>query len=113
MRTKDLTVRMSVVAAAAMAVTAVAPLPPAAAETAQETINRLQASGYTVTVDRIGTAPISQCSVTSIRNPQTMTQLVPYIGPGANTRGNGSVLMAQSSRTVSVSLDCSGGGTAH
>jgi len=76
------------------------------AETAQETINRLQSQGYTVTIDKIGTAPIDQCTVTSVRNPQNVTQLVPYIGPG---RGNDrTILVPQTvSQTISVSLNCS------
>ncbi|MEZ0051528.1 hypothetical protein ABIA30_002536 [Mycobacterium sp. MAA66] len=106
------TTRTTAIALAGAALAMAAPASFAAAETAQETINRLQASGYTVTIDRIGTAPMSQCVVTSIRNPQTTTQLVPYVGPGTNNRGNGSFLVPQSNRTVSVSLDCSGGGTA-
>ena len=79
---------------------------PASAETAQETISRLQSQGYTVTIDKIGTAPIDACQVTSVRNPQSVSQLVPYIGPG---RGNDrSVLIPQvTSQTISVSLDCS------
>ncbi|HEX7826876.1 MAG TPA: hypothetical protein VF477_18380 [Mycobacterium sp.] len=77
-----------------------------AEETAQETINRLQSEGYTVTIDKIGTAPIDQCTVTSVRNPQNVTQLVPYIGPG---RGNDrTILVPQTvSQTISVSLNCS------
>lgn len=77
-----------------------------AQETAQETINRLQSEGYTVTIDKIGTAPIDQCTVTSVRNPQNVTQLVPYIGPG---RGNDrTILVPQTvSQTISVSLNCS------
>jgi hypothetical protein len=83
-----------------------APAGLASAETAQETINRLQSQGYTVTIDKIGTAPIDQCTVTSVRNPQNVTQLVPYIGPG---RGNDrSILVPQTvSQTISVSLNCS------
>ena len=54
----------------------------AAAETAQDVINDLQSKGYTVNIDKIGTAPIDQCTVTSVRNPQSITQLVPYVGPG-------------------------------
>lgn len=83
-----------------------APAGIASAETAQETISRLQSQGYTVTIDKIGTAPIDQCTVTSVRNPQSVTQLVPYIGPG---RGNDrSVLIPQvTSQTISVSLNCS------
>jgi hypothetical protein len=78
----------------------------AAAETAQETISRLQSEGYTVTIDKIGTAPLDQCTVTSVRNPQTVTQLVPYTGPG---RGNdrSALIPAITSQTISVSLNCS------
>jgi hypothetical protein len=78
----------------------------AAAESAQETISRLQSEGYTVNIDKIGTAPIDQCTVTSVRNPQNITQLVPYIGPG---RGNDrTILVPQTvSQTISVSLNCS------
>jgi hypothetical protein len=105
----------TLVGAAAMAIAAVVSMPSAAAETAQETIDRLQAAGYTVTIDKIGTAPISQCMVTSIRNPQTTSQLMPFVAPGMVRGGSrGSVLLPQvTSQTVSVSLDCSGGGTAH
>ncbi|WP_319450668.1 MULTISPECIES: hypothetical protein [unclassified Mycobacterium] len=78
----------------------------AAAETAQETISRLQSQGYTVTIDKVGTGSMDQCTVTSVRNPQTVTQLVPYIGPG---RGNNrtALVPAVVSQTVSVSLNCS------
>ncbi|KAA0080588.1 hypothetical protein CIW52_23590 [Mycolicibacterium sp. P9-64] len=84
----------------------VAPAGFAAAESAQDTINRLQSEGYTVTIDKIGTAPIDQCTVTSVRNPQSVSQLVPYVGPG---RGNDrNVLIQQTvSQTISVSLNCS------
>ncbi|MUL45760.1 hypothetical protein FZI85_23560 [Mycobacterium sp. CBMA293] len=83
----------------------IAPAGLAAAETAQETINRLQSQGYTVTIDKIGSGPMSQCTVTSVRNPQQNTQWVPYVGPGRGMN-NGTLLMPQTSRTISVSLDC-------
>ncbi len=79
----------------------------AADQTAQQTINQLEQQGYTVTLDRVGTAPISKCIVTSVRNPQTVTQWVPYAGPG---KGDNTVLIPViTSQTISVSLDC----TAH
>lgn len=76
----------------------------AAGETAQETINRLQSEGYTVTIDKIGTAPLDQCTVTSVRNPQQVSQLVPYVGPGLG--GDRILVPSVTSRTVSVSLNC-------
>jgi hypothetical protein len=77
-------------------------------DSAQATINQLQNQGYTVNIDRIGTGPMSKCVVTSVRNPQTVTQWVPYTGPG---RGNNRTILVPvvTSQTISVSLDC----TAH
>ena len=43
---------------------------PARAETAEATIGLLEAQGFDVRIDRIGSAPLDQCVVTSIRNPQ-------------------------------------------
>ena len=74
---------------------------------AQDTINQLQQQGYTVNIDRIGTGPMSKCVVTSVRNPQTITQWVPYVGPTLG-RGDATVLVpVVTSQTISVSLDCS------
>ncbi|MCX8559650.1 hypothetical protein OS122_01895 [Mycolicibacterium mucogenicum] len=89
------------------ALTMLAPAGLAAAESAQDTINRLQSEGYVVTIDKLGTAPVSECTVTSVRNPQQTTQLVPWVGPGLGRNSN-SILLPQTSRTISVSLDCTG-----
>jgi hypothetical protein len=77
-------------------------------DSAQQTISQLQQQGYTVNIDRIGTGPMSQCVVTSVRNPQTVTQWVPYVGPTLG-RGDGNILVpVVTSQTISVSLGCSG-----
>ena len=83
-----------------------APAAFAAPETAQQTISRLQSQGYTVNIDKVGSGPLDTCTVTSVRNPQTVTQLVPYIGPG---RGNDRTALVPAivSQTISVSLNCS------
>ncbi len=75
-------------------------------ETAGEVIARLQSEGYTVNIDKVGTGPIDQCTVTSVRNPQTVSQLVPYIGPGLGGNGNRLLVPQVTSQTVSVSLVC-------
>jgi hypothetical protein len=74
-------------------------------ETAQQTINRLQSEGYTVNIDRIGTGPIDQCVVTNVRNPQQVTQWVPYSGPGRD--GNRVLVQVVTSQSISVTLNCS------
>ena len=76
-----------------------------AEETAQETISRLQSEGYTVNIDRIGTGPLDQCVVTNVRNPQRVTQWVPYSGPGRD--GDRVLVQVVTSQTISVTLNCS------
>jgi hypothetical protein len=53
-----------------------APAGVAAAETPIETIGQLEAQGYTVNIDRVGSAPTEDCVVVSVRNPQTVTKWV-------------------------------------
>jgi hypothetical protein len=76
-------------------------------KSAQDTINDLQKQGYQVQIDKIGVGPMSKCVVTSVRNPQTVTQWVPYVGPGLGTRGGSFLVPVITSQTISVSLDCS------
>lgn len=83
----------------------------AADEGAIVTIGRLQAEGYTVNVDRIGSAPLEQCVVTDVRNPQQVTRLVRVDdeGWGAHrTYGDddGDLVEVVISQSISVSLDC-------
>ena len=78
-------------------------------ETAQETISRLQSEGYTVNVDRVGSARIDDCVVTSVRNPQTQTRPVrDYYGPrDENGDRRYRIIQVPVSQSISVSLDCS------
>ena len=75
-------------------------------KSAQDTISDLQQQGYQVQIDKIGTGPMAQCIVTSVRNPNTITQWVPFVGPGLGNRGTFLVPVV-TSQTISVSLDCS------
>lgn len=96
--------------AAAMTAAAVLTLPAGQAqaeENAQDVINDLQREGYTVTIDRVGTGPLSKCVVLSVRNPQTVTQWVPYVGPGLGKLDGGFLVPVVTSQSISVSLDCS------
>ena len=73
-------------------------------QSAQEVIQDLQDDGYTVTIDKIGTAPLSECVVTNVRNPKQFSQLMPLLG-GNN---DGVLFPVIISQPISVSLDCSG-----
>jgi hypothetical protein len=89
------------VAAAAIGVLAL-PAIPAHAESAAVTIGLLEAQGFDVRVDRVGSAPLEQCVVTSVRNPQERTQIVRIDG-----RRRDRFIPVVVDRNITVSLDCS------
>jgi hypothetical protein len=73
------------------------------------TIGELEAQGYTVNIDRVGSGPLSECVVTSVRNPQTVTQWLPAVGVGARGNRDNTILVpVVTSRSISVSLNCTG-----
>ena len=102
--------KMFTLAAAAAGMCAAIAVPAgiaSAEENAQATISRLQDEGYTVNIDRTGTAPLSECVVTNVRNPKSVQQWVPYIGPGRGGFGGDRALVLQTvSQSISVTLDC-------
>lgn len=100
--------RITLLAAAAAAGGILAgPAGPAWADkTAQETIDDLQQQGYQVQIDKLGTGPLSKCVVTSVRSPHTVTQWVPYVGPGLGNIDGNFLVPVVTSQTISVSLDC-------
>jgi hypothetical protein len=75
---------------------------------AAATIDGLQAQGYQVNIDRIGSGPMDECVVTSVRNPQTVTRTIKdYYGP-KNKYGKRKyrLITIVVHRSISVSLDC-------
>jgi hypothetical protein len=93
-------------AAAAVATCGLAAAPAgfAAADSALATIGSLEAQGYTVNIDRVGSGPLDKCIVTSVRNPNTITRLVRV---GGSREGDRSFLVPVIvSKTVQVSLYC-------
>jgi hypothetical protein len=91
---------------AAMGVVVAAPAGIAAADaSAQNTINNWEQQGYQVNVDRVGSGPIDDCVVTSVRNPNTITRSVRV---GGHNGAPSYLVPVIVSRTVQVSLDCTG-----
>jgi hypothetical protein len=80
-----------------------------AEQTAQETIAQLESEGFIVNVDRVGSARIDDCVVTSVRNPQTQTRNIrDYYGKrDANGNRKYRIIEVVVSSSISVSLDCS------
>jgi hypothetical protein len=99
--------RIAILAVALCGVLAGPAASASADESAQDTINNLQRQGYQVQIDKIGTGPMSKCIVTSVRNPMTVSQWVPFVGPGLGSRGGTFLVPVITSQTISVSLDCS------
>jgi len=61
-------------AAAIIGLAAPASAAPTGPGNAQQTINELQAQGYKVIVNRIGTAPLDQAAVVAVRPGQTYSR---------------------------------------
>jgi hypothetical protein len=68
---------------------------------AYATIGTLEGEGYDVIIDRVGNAPINQCIVTSVRNPQTQTRTF-WVDEGKHRR----LVTVVVSRSINVSLNC-------
>lgn len=69
-----------------------------AQDSAQLTIATLEAQGFDVKVDRIGSAPLNQCVVTDIRNARNRTELV---------RRGDDLIEVVTARNITVTADCS------
>ncbi|MFV8162770.1 hypothetical protein ACNQVK_11830 [Mycobacterium sp. 134] len=87
--------------------TILAPAGLAAADSAIETIGLLEAEGFYVNIDRVGSAPLDQCTVISVRNPQTQTRLIRVERFGKNGTKDFDLVPVVVRRTITVSLDCS------
>ncbi len=68
------TVAASGLAAAILGLAAPAGAAPTGPGNAQETINELQADGYNVIVNRVGTTPLEQATVVAVRPGQTYSR---------------------------------------
>jgi len=80
---------------------------------AVKTIADLQAQGYTVTIDVIGDNPLPTCVVTQVHNAMTTTQRVGSGGTmpgGTGSAGNHHSTTVEVTKTIDVSLDCTGHG---
>jgi hypothetical protein len=85
-------------ASAAVAFAAVAIAAPSGPSTVDQTVRTLEASGYNVIVNRTGGAPLSQCTVSSVRPGQTHST--------TDSRGGSSLNTTITSKTVYVDVTC-------
>lgn len=47
---------------------------PAGPDSAQDTVNRLESNGYKVILNKVGTAPLEQCTVSGVRPGREVTE---------------------------------------
>lgn len=80
---------------------------PVAQGNAYATIGQLESDGYDVTIDRVGSAPLDQCIVTSVRNPQDITRTF-FVdrGRGKDGKRDRELVTVVVRRTITVSLNC-------
>lgn len=86
---------------AALGLAGVANAAPTGPLTASETVSSLQADGFHVILNKIGTAPLDQCAVKSVRPGQTFSRMDSG-APGAGS----SIITTVTSKTVYVDVDC-------
>lgn len=75
---------------------------PASAEPASTTIDGLRAQGLDVRVDRVGNAPLSECTVSAVRTLPAPAQ--PFLVDDDDIN----VFTVTPKQKVAVSLDCAG-----
>lgn len=75
--------------------------PPGNRGNAYQTIGELEAAGYNVVIDRVGSAPLGECFVTNVRNPQEVTRTI-SVGEGKDRE----FITVVVSRSITVSLNC-------
>ena len=91
----------------ALTATGIATADPIQPGGAYATIGQLEASGYDVNIDRVGSAPLDQCIVTSVRNPQEITRTF-FVdrGRGRDGKQDRELVTVVVRRTIAVSLNC-------
>jgi hypothetical protein len=73
---------------------------------AYATIGQLEAAGYDVNLDRVGSAPLDQCIVTSVRNPQDITRTIRVDNGRKGGERDFDYITVVVRRTITVSLNC-------
>jgi NADPH:quinone reductase-like Zn-dependent oxidoreductase len=94
-------ISVGALASAALGLAGAAHAAPAGAATVDQTVSQLQADGYQVILNKVGTAPLNQCAVSAVRPGQTFSRTDSGV-PGA---GN-DVITTVTNKTVYVDVKC-------
>jgi hypothetical protein len=88
----------AIVTAATLASAGVANAAPSGPSRAEDVVRTLEASGYHVIVNRVGTGQLSTCSVRSVQPGQTYSTM--------DSRGGSSPALTVLAKTMHVDLAC-------
>ncbi len=88
-------------ACAALGLAGAANAAPSGPVTADQTVSQLQAEGFQVILNKIGTAPLNQCAVSAVRPGQTFSRMDSG-APGAMD----DIVTTVTSKTVYVDVAC-------
>jgi hypothetical protein len=88
-------------ASAGLGLAGAASAAPAGASSVDQTVSELQANGYRVIVNKVGTADVSQCTISAIRPGQTYSRMDSG-APGAMD----DIVTTVTARTVYVDVTC-------
>ena len=94
-------VAVGAMAIAALGLAGAANAAPSGPATASETVSNLEAQGFRVIVNKIGTAPLDQCVVSAVRPGQTYSRMDSGV-PGAMD----DIVTTVTSKTVYVDVAC-------
>jgi hypothetical protein len=103
MKTVTMPVIAGAIVAAALGLAASANAAPMGPNVSQ-TVERLQAEGFHVIVNKTGNAPLEQCAVNAVRPGQTYTRMESEI-PGPADRGVG-IVTTVTGKTVYLDVAC-------
>jgi hypothetical protein len=100
--TTDITaVTAGALSAAALTLAAAAAAAPSGPSSVEQTVNQLKADGYTVMINKVGAAPVNQCTVSAVRPGQTYSRTDSGT-PGAQDDSHTTV----TGKTVFVDIAC-------
>jgi hypothetical protein len=89
------------IATAALGLAGAAGAAPSGSVDASQTVNQLQARGFDVIVNKLGTAPLDQCVVSAVRPGQTFSRMDSGV-PGAMD----DIVATVTAMTVYVDVAC-------
>ena len=96
-------ISVGALATAALGLAGAANAAPAGPATVDQTVSQLQANGYQVILNKVGTAPLNQCTVTAVQPGQTYS----HTDTGSGAPGSSHDLVTTViSKTVYVDAKC-------